>query len=76
MIEEALESCARFGVKPGLEAIRAVCAAMVTWSSTQQVFYAMSMMPDTRNKTVRGPLPLVSAQRSVPSLPSSSSLVT
>ena len=28
MIEEALESCARFGVKPGLEAIRAVCAAM------------------------------------------------
>ena len=28
MIEEALESCARFGVKPGLESIRAVCAAM------------------------------------------------
>ena len=28
MIEEALESCARFGVKPGLETIRAVCAAM------------------------------------------------
>ena len=28
MIEDALEKCARFGVKPGLEAIRAVCAAM------------------------------------------------
>ena len=28
MIEEALERCARFGVKPGLESIRAVCAAM------------------------------------------------
>ena len=28
MIEEALESCAHFGVKPGLESIRAVCAAM------------------------------------------------
>ena len=28
MIEEALENCARFGVKPGLESIRAVCAAM------------------------------------------------
>ena len=28
MIEEALEKCARFGVRPGLDAIRAVCAAM------------------------------------------------
>jgi len=28
MIEEALERCARFGVKPGLDAIRGVCAAM------------------------------------------------
>ena len=28
MIEDALEKCARFGVKPGLESIRAVCAAM------------------------------------------------
>jgi len=28
MIEEALEKCARFGVKPGLESIRAVCTAM------------------------------------------------
>ena len=28
MIEDALEKCARFGVKPGLEAIRAVCTAM------------------------------------------------
>ena len=28
MIEDALEKCARFGVKPGLETIRAVCAAM------------------------------------------------
>ena len=28
MIEEALESCARFGVKPGLETIRAACAAL------------------------------------------------
>ena len=28
MIEEALENCARFGVKPGLESIRAACAAM------------------------------------------------
>ena len=27
-LEQALERCARFGVKPGLEAIRAVCAAM------------------------------------------------
>ena len=27
-IAEALESCARFGVKPGLESIRAVCAAL------------------------------------------------
>ncbi len=27
-LEKALESCARFGVKPGLDAIRAVCAAM------------------------------------------------
>ena len=28
MIDDALERCARFGVKPGLAAIRAVCAAM------------------------------------------------
>ena len=27
-LASALERCARFGVKPGLEAIRAVCAAM------------------------------------------------
>ena len=27
-LEQGLERCARFGVKPGLEAIRAVCAAM------------------------------------------------
>lgn len=28
MLEEALERCVRFGMKPGLEPIRAVCAAM------------------------------------------------
>ena len=28
LLANALERCARFGVKPGLESIRAVCAAM------------------------------------------------
>ena len=28
LMEQALERCARFGMKPGLDSIRATCAAM------------------------------------------------
>ena len=39
MIEEALERCARFGVKPGLETIRAVCAVMGNPQDSQKVIH-------------------------------------